>query len=759
MPHKFKSHLFSLRHKILFVVALSTLLTATSITSLYYYKTTEQTIENELSSISTETSLLAPLLLSEFHDLREDIQALHETVGFLENSSHDAITPPQKKQLQTIFKSVIAQKKNYIQVRYIGLADDGREIVRVDRDGDDITIIPDEKLQKKSQETYFQDALTLPKGNIYFSAINLNREHGKVQVHYLPVIRVISPIYDRADKMQGMLVINASYENILTNFISQLKLNRDMYVINENGDYLLFKQASQTWDFYINEIDNKAKTLPLVQQILSSKKHSDTLNVAIDNLKNIAHYQKIFYAPNNEGRFLALVLSTPEQVILASAQQIKQDAVNLGFMMVIISYLLSVMLSFIITNPLGKIVEGIRNYTAGSRNMSLPTNAQDEIGELARSFQQLVRTLNASRQAEKDLLVRMQAIMDNTVDGLITIDEKGTIESFNTACTRIFGYTSNEVLGKNVKILMPEPYRGEHDTYLNNYKKTGEKKIMGTGREVLGLKKDGSTFPLDLSVSEVYVHGRKIYSGIVRDITERKQAEDALVEANAELEEFAYRTSHDLKSPLVSSIALLDVTETSIKSNNIDNALHSITLIQESLKKLQKLVEDILALTRTKKEIVAPQAVDVLELINTTLEQLSYMDNFKRINVEKNFDFNGTLITQTARFRHIIQNLISNAIKYQDLEKNKSFLMISTSEEDSKFILKIEDNGIGIPPDKREDMFEMFQRFHPRISFGSGLGLYMVKKSADLLKGEISYLDTGDGSLFTLTLPLEITGD
>ena len=755
MPYTFNKHFFSLRNKVLFVVAISTVLTAASITSLYYYKTTKQTILNELSSIKTETSLLAPLLLSEFQDLRDDINALHKTVNFLQSTNHNEVSPAQKQQLQTIFKSVIAQKRNYIQVRYIGLGDDGREIVRVDRTGDEITVTPEENLQKKSQETYFQNALLIPKGEVYFSAINLNREFRKVEIPYLPVIRVISPIYNNNNKMKGMLVINASYKNMLTNFVSQLKLSRDMYIINENGDYLHFKQASQTCDFFINEIDNKAKKIPLIQQVLSEKKQSNTLDVAIDNLKNLAHYQKIFYDPSKEERFLALVLTTPEHATLEQAQKIKQDATNLSLLMIIISCIFSAGLSFVITNPIGKIIQGIRGYTSGDRSISLPTKAKDEIGELASSFENMMQTLDKSRKTEKDLIVRMQAILDNTVDGLITIDEKGKIESFNKACTTIFGYASTEALGKNVKILMPAPYHAEHDAYLRNYKNTGKKKIIGIGREVLGRRKNGTTFPIDLSVSEVNVHGRTIYSGIVRDITARKKAENALVEANAELEEFAYRTSHDLKSPLVSSIALLDITEKAIKSDDIDNAVHSIQLIKASLHKLEKLVEDILTLTRTKKETIAPQIVNVADLIDTTLAQLDHMDNFERIQIQKKYDFDKTLVTQTSRFRHIIQNLISNAIKYQDPKEEQPFIKISTRSEDDKFILDLEDNGIGIPTEKQGNLFEMFQRFHPRVSFGSGLGLYMVKKSADLLGGNVSYKDTSDGSLFTLTIPLK----
>ncbi|MCI0561185.1 MAG: PAS domain S-box protein, partial [Nitrososphaera sp.] len=123
-----------------------------------------------------------------------------------------------------------------------------------------------------------------------------------------------------------------------------------------------------------------------------------------------------------------------------------------------------------------------------------------------------------------------QAIVDTSVDGIVTIDERGTIGSFNKAAERIFGYLAGEVIGRNVSILMPSPYCDEHNRYIANYLKTGEKKIIGIGREVVGQRKDGTIFPIDLAVSEVHLGDRHIFTGVVRDITQRKQAEEKLRE-------------------------------------------------------------------------------------------------------------------------------------------------------------------------------------------------------------------------------------
>lgn len=131
---------------------------------------------------------------------------------------------------------------------------------------------------------------------------------------------------------------------------------------------------------------------------------------------------------------------------------------------------------------------------------------------------------------------RMRAIVNTVGDGIITIDERGTIETFNSAAGRIFGYNLEELVGRNLRMLMPEPFRSEHDSYLRNYLRTGEAKIIGKGREVVGQRKDGSIFPMELAIDEVNVAGRTIFTGVVRDITERKRAEGVLLASKAELQ-------------------------------------------------------------------------------------------------------------------------------------------------------------------------------------------------------------------------------
>lgn len=240
----------------------------------------------------------------------------------------------------------------------------------------------------------------------------------------------------------------------------------------------------------------------------------------------------------------------------------------------------------------------------------------------------------------------------------------------------------------------------------------------------------------------------------IQDITVSKKTQQKLQHANAELEEFAYRTSHDLRSPLISSITLLDIARRALETDKIDKALKSIDLTQDSLVKLEALVQDILLLTQTKNMHEKSKLVDVSALLNESISKLSYMTNFDRLDIQKDLQFEGHINLKVSRFRLIIENLISNAIKYQDIEEDASFIKITTEEKKQFFVLTIEDNGLGIPKEHQDKLFSMFKRFHTKVSFGSGLGLYMVKKSADILDAKLIFEDSGKGCIFKLKIPL-----
>ena len=164
---------------------------------------------------------------------------------------------------------------------------------------------------------------------------------------------------------------------------------------------------------------------------------------------------------------------------------------------------------------------------------------------------------DSSEKRESGRALVLQALIDTAVDGMVVIDEYGIVQLFNPASEKLFGYAADEVIGCNVNMLMPEPYHSEHDAYVARYRETGEARIIGIGREVVGRRKDGSTFPMDLAVSEFRLGRRRHFTGIVRDITERRQLEqrlreraDLLAQAERRKDEFLATLAHELRNPL-----------------------------------------------------------------------------------------------------------------------------------------------------------------------------------------------------------------
>lgn len=242
------------------------------------------------------------------------------------------------------------------------------------------------------------------------------------------------------------------------------------------------------------------------------------------------------------------------------------------------------------------------------------------------------------------------------------------------------------------------------------------------------------------------------------EVTVAKRTED-LKSANDELEEFAYRTSHDLRSPIISSSRLLSMVEDSLKAGKLDEALPGLEHAKNSLIKLETLIKDMLVLAEAKGKAEETELVDFEKLTSAALDKMMHMEDFDCLRIDKEFIWTGELHSKRTRINMVLENLLSNAIKYQDKSKDAPYIKVSTRELNGFVLLEVEDNGLGIPEEQQEKLFNMFQRFHPKVSFGSGLGLYLLKKCAEKVNGEISYAANpaeGGGSIFRLSIPINV---
>jgi PAS domain S-box-containing protein len=347
---------------------------------------------------------------------------------------------------------------------------------------------------------------------------------------------------------------------------------------------------------------------------------------------------------------------------------------------------------------------------------------------------------------------RLCAVVDHAVDGLITIDERGNVESYNPACERIFGYRSHEVVGRNIKILMPEPYHGEHDGYLSHYAATGEARIIGTaGREVSGRRKDGSVFPMDLSVSAFELEDGRHFSGIVRDISARKLAERKVQQQQEELENFARVLVHDLRSPVATMLAAAGRLGPALQKGNPDEAVKYAGRVLQAAGRMSQLITTLHQYTMADAKV----AFDIVDMNRAVADT---RDNLAQLLQES-----GALVTSDSlpmvfgnapQLTQLLQNLIGNGIKY--CEKPVPCIRISSfRSDDGAWVISVEDNGIGIPEGHYQMVFEPFMRMNGADKCeGTGLGLTTCKKIVERHGGRIwCGSKEAQGTTFFFTLP------
>jgi len=352
---------------------------------------------------------------------------------------------------------------------------------------------------------------------------------------------------------------------------------------------------------------------------------------------------------------------------------------------------------------------------------------------------------------------RLKAIIDTAVDGIITIDREGIIQSANPAITRLFGYFSEELLGKNISMLMPESDRSKHHQYIENYHRTGVDKIIGKGREVVGERKNGTTFPFLLSISEVELSSGKIFTGIIHDIAELKEVKDALkkeMELNELKSRFVTTASHEFRTPLSAILSSASLIGKYQDNKDEEKRTKHVNRIKTSVANMIGILNDFLSLSKLEEGKVSnnPVQFDIKELSEDVVDEL---DLVLKPDQSLYYTHNGypQVVLDKIILKNIITNLLSNAVKYSSEGKKIEF---STNTNDKKLQIVVKDEGIGIPDADKPHMFSRFFRAHNAGNIeGTGLGLNIVKKYVDLLKGQIQFESELDkGTTFIVDIPI-----
>jgi PAS domain S-box-containing protein len=386
---------------------------------------------------------------------------------------------------------------------------------------------------------------------------------------------------------------------------------------------------------------------------------------------------------------------------------------------------------------------------------------EGRVDERTRQLQVANDRLAALNVDYQRALLRLESILDNTVDALSTINAVGEVEDYNLACERIFGYTADEVVGENIKMLMNPIDAGRHDGYLEAYLTSGTAKIIGIGREVEGRRKDGSPVALELSVGEIRLgEGYRLFSGLMRDVTERKEAEaqrgDLIVQlrrSNQELEQFAYIASHDLRAPL----RALSILPNWIR-RDLDQAGGASPAISEHLsdmntqvKRMDRLLTDLLEYSRIGRTRGSEVTIDPRQSVENVCDLVRPPSSFEVI-VEGELP---PVMAIPTEFELVMRNLISNALKHHD--RNEGRIVIRGGKVEGGIWFEVSDDGPGIAAQHHERIFEMFSTLRSRDEVeGSGMGLALIKKIVERWGGRVSIASDPQerGATFRFTMPV-----
>lgn len=386
--------------------------------------------------------------------------------------------------------------------------------------------------------------------------------------------------------------------------------------------------------------------------------------------------------------------------------------------------------------PLKQLATFAGNIAGGKYDATMEYNSRDEVGALVQAFDSMRQQIKQRENALIESQARNTAVIENAVDGIISINIKGTVESFNSAAEKIFDYTADEVIGQNVKMLMPQPYKREHDAYLYNYLSTGDKKIIGSGREVEGLRKNGTTFPLELAVSEVKLDNRRLFIGITRDITERKKIDRMK-------SEFVSTVSHELRTPLTSIRDALGLVLGKGGKDLPPKLLRLLQTANRNSERLTFLINDILDL----EKINAGELDFHIETVNISAltkrainenEGYAHTHNVKLKSI-LHCDDSTTMRVDEQRLLQVFANLISNAVKYSPENDTVS---VEVKRINDRVRVSVFDNGPGIPAEFRSRIFGRFAQADSsdaREKGGTGLGLTITQAIIQQLGGSISF--------------------
>jgi PAS domain S-box-containing protein len=649
------------------------------------------------------------------------------------------------ERLSIIFRSFVEANPDIMQARFIGAADGGRELVRINSVAGKPEVVDATDLQRKGDRAYFREASKLRAGEVYLSSIEANQENGVVVRPFQPTLRAATPIFTEEGEFFGAIVVNMAVDHWLQNISALSKVSGNFMVVDQGGDYIYRSDNGPLFNSLQRESASFKQNWP---QLVSVFNRSGPAYTSVREGDTFVSAERVAYDPENTSQFIVLAADISADSVFGETWRLT----TLGVVIALVLAMIGVLAAYLVSRPLKGLMSAARQIAEGKLDVStLARKGKNvEIGELGQALRIMEEAVESRDASLRKSGAALQAIVDNTIDGLITIDRHGNIVRYNRGCEDIFGYTAGDAVGQNVSLLLPRPDGDEPVDSAGRDRDIVATPFVEGRREVTAQHRDGRLIDIEVAITEIKIGDEELSSGIVRDITKQKQVERMK-------SEFISTVTHELRTPLTSIMGTLELAGAGVLGELPDELRHMIDLAHDNGERLVNIINDILDIDKMEAGQLefARQSENLKGLLERAMEQnAAYAQRHDVAICMDDVPANVVIETDPDRFQQVMSNLVSNAAKFSP-EGEK--VRIAAKMSGGTVRISVADKGPGIPLAFRKRIFEKFAQADSsdtRQKGGTGLGLAIAKTIVERLGGEIGFdTEVGAGTTFYFDLP------